>query len=70
MILCAWNTDSMHAAFRIVPQLHSDTFIAPYYVRRVDLDKKFLRKESYLIVLKIKYCEAVKNAKVHVIMTF
>ena len=43
MIRCAWNASSMHAAFRIVPQLHSYT--APYYVRKVDCDKKFQRKE-------------------------
>ena len=32
------ETLSMYRAFRIVPQLHSDT---PYYVKRVDFDKKF-----------------------------
>ena len=27
MIRCAWNASSMHAASRIVPQLHSDTVL-------------------------------------------
>ena len=27
MIRCAWNASSMYAAFRIVPQLHSDTVL-------------------------------------------
>ena len=43
VIRCAWNASSMHAAFRIVPKLHSYT--APYYVRKVDCDKKFQKKE-------------------------
>ena len=38
MIRCALNASSMYRGFRIVPQLHSDT---PYYVKRVDFDKKF-----------------------------
>ena len=44
MIRCALNASSMYRAFRIVPQLHSDT---PYYVKRVDFDKKFQRNELY-----------------------
>ena len=27
MIRCAWNANSMYAAFRIVPRLHSDTVL-------------------------------------------
>ena len=27
MIRCAWNASSMYAAFRIVPQLHSDAVL-------------------------------------------
>ena len=27
MIRCAWNASGMHPAFRIVPQLHSDTVL-------------------------------------------
>ena len=27
MIKCAWNASGMYAAFRIVPQLHSDTVL-------------------------------------------
>ena len=70
MIRCAWNASSMYAAFRIMPQPNSDTTIAPYYVKKVDFDKNFQRKEWYRIVLKIKYCEGAKNAKIQVIMTF
>ena len=28
MIRCAWNASSMHPAFRIVPQVHSDTVLS------------------------------------------
>ena len=38
MIRCAWNASSMYRAFRIVPQLQSDT---PYCVKRVNFDKEF-----------------------------
>ena len=27
MIRCAWNASSMYAAFRVVPQIHSDTVL-------------------------------------------
>ena len=71
MIRCAWNASSMHAIYRIVSQTHSYTVLkVPYHVRKVYFDKRFLRKQLYGFVLKIEYCDAVKNAKVHVIMAY
>ena len=68
MIRCAWNASSMHEASMIVLQLHSDT--APYCIRKVDFNKKFLRKQLYCFVLKTEYCETVKNSEIREIMTF